>query len=109
MINIRFDELSERDIWEAECKGYLCGLKAEIDGKTYLVNVYSIARLQHDFEYEMECSGYYVPDPNLIIVDTVTPDRIKFTMENMYKDKYFVSFEGTEGDFYVFRKRKIFN
>ena len=88
-MNIRFDELSERDIWEAECKGYLCGLKVEVDGKIYIVNIYDIARLQQDFQMEMEYDGYYTTEPNLIIVDEVTPEKIKLTLELNYKNKYF--------------------
>ena len=88
MINIRFDELTERDIWEAECKGYLC-IKVEIDGKTYIVNIYNVTRLQQDFQTEMEYNGYYTTEPNLIIVDEVTPEKIKLAVEENYNNRYF--------------------
>lgn len=89
MINIRFDELSEREIWEAEHREYLLNLKVEADGKTYLINVFGIARLQQEFQMETEVDGYYAPDPNLVIVDEVTQEKIKFTLENIYKQGYF--------------------
>ena len=87
-MNIRFDELTERDLWEAWCKGYLC-VKVEIDGKIYIVNVYDIARLQQDFQTEMEYDGSYTTEPNLIIVDEVTPEKIKLALEVNYKNKFF--------------------
>lgn len=89
MINIRFDELSERDIFEAECKGYLSGLKVEVDGKNFIVNIYSLTRLNQDFQTEMEYYGYFATEPNLVIVDEVTPEKIKFVLEINYKGKYF--------------------
>lgn len=88
-MNIRFDELSERDIFEAECKGYLSGLKVDIDGKTYVVNIYSLGRLNQDFQTEMEYNGYYDTEPNLIILDEVTPEKIKFVLDIHYKAGYF--------------------
>lgn len=87
-MNIRFDELTERDLWEAWCKGYL-HIKVEIDGKIYMVNVYDIERLQQDFKTEMEYDGSYTTEPNLIIVDEVTPEKIKLALEVNYKNKFF--------------------
>ena len=89
MINIDFDALSERDIFEAECKEYISGLKVEIDGKAYIVNICSIYRINQEFQMEMEYYGYYVTEPNLIIVDEVTPEKIKLALESNYKNRYF--------------------
>ena len=91
MINIDFDALSERDIFEAECKGYISGLKVEIDGKAYIVNIYSLVRLNQDFQTETEYYGYFnfTTEPNLIIVDEVTPEKIRLALEIHYKNKYF--------------------
>ncbi len=89
MIKIRFDELSELERFEAESRDYLLNLKVEADGKSYLVNVYGITRLSQEFRWETEVDGFFVPDPNLVIVECIDFEKIKITLENMYKQGYF--------------------
>ena len=61
----------------------------EVDGKNYIVNICSLTRLNQDIQTEMEYYGYFATEPNLVIVDEVTPEKIKFVLEINYKGKYF--------------------
>lgn len=46
-------------------------------------------RLQQEFQFEVSSQGYYIVEPNLVIVREVNKREIIFTLQNLYKQKYF--------------------
>lgn len=46
-------------------------------------------RLQQDFETEQEESGYYLSEPNTIVVKETSKKEIEDIIMQMYKCKYF--------------------
>lgn len=67
-MTIYFLDDSELAEYEAISKGYRTDIYVEIEDIFYNVSVYTILRLQQDFESENEDYGYYSVDPNLILV-----------------------------------------
>lgn len=75
--------------YEAFSKGYRNDIVVVVDGNKYKVNVISMIRLQQDFETEQKDSGYYMVEPNLLIVREVTKNEIEYIVRQMYKLNYF--------------------
>lgn len=48
-----------------------------------------MVRLQQDFEKELQDLGYYMAEPNMILVNDVTKKEIEYTIMEMYKCKFF--------------------
>lgn len=46
-------------------------------------------RLQQDFELEIQDAGYYLSEPNMIIVNEAAKQEIKDTIIWLFKCKYF--------------------
>ncbi len=80
------DELSE---YETHNKGYRNDLYVKTNSHYYQLNIYSITRLQQDFQSGIEDCGLYSVEPNLIIVKEVTIQSIKSIVFYLYKKKYF--------------------
>lgn len=51
--------------------------------------VISLLRLQQDFETELEDSGYYLSEPNTILVKEASKKEIEDIITQMYRCKYF--------------------
>ena len=74
---------------EALDKGYRCDVVVLIGGVKFKVYVVSMVRLQQDFITEIKDSGYYLSEPNIIIVNETSKEEIEFTIKQMYECKYF--------------------
>lgn len=85
---IIFEDDTELAGFEALNKGYR-GVIVKVDKKVYKVYVTSMIRLQQDFETEIQDSGYYLSEPNMIIVKETTKQEIEDTIIRMFKCKYF--------------------
>lgn len=87
------DIIYENDIelaeWEAINRGYREDIVVIINNKKYKVYIITMARLQQDFEKELQDSGYYMTEPNTILVNDVTKKEIEYTIMEMYKCKFF--------------------
>jgi hypothetical protein len=80
---------SELDEFEALNKGYRTEVIVQIKGKRYELNFISMIRLSQDYEVEQEYLGYYLPEPNTLIVEDVTRETIEKVVKKLYERKYF--------------------
>lgn len=88
-VEIIFDDDTELAEFEALNKGYRGDVIVKIGSSSYKVYVISMIRLQQDFETETRDSGYYLSEPNMIIVKDTTKKEIEETIIRMFKCKYF--------------------
>ncbi|MGN0494673.1 MAG: hypothetical protein ACI4GW_00460 [Lachnospiraceae bacterium] len=88
-IKIIYEEDTELAEYEALSKGYRADVTVVIGDKKYKVYIISMLRLQQDFEIEHQDYGYYVDEPNTLIVKEVTKKEIEYVIYEMHKCKYF--------------------
>lgn len=88
-IEIIYENDTELAEFEAFNKGYRADVIVIINNKKYKVYIISLVRLQQDFEKELQDSGYYMAEPNTILVNDVTKKEIEYTIMEMYKSKFF--------------------
>ena len=81
-------ELSE---YEAINKGYRVDVYAVVGKEVFNLRVYTLVRLQQDFESECETYGYYSIEPNLVLVRDANKDEIINTIDELGKQNYFES------------------
>ena len=81
-------ELTE---YEAINKGYRVDVYAVIGEDVYNLRVYTLTRLQQDFEVECETYGFYSVEPNLVLVRDANRNEIINTVNELYRQKYFES------------------
>ncbi|MEK3685848.1 hypothetical protein [Paenibacillus sp. FSL R10-2736] len=97
-IRVFYLEDTELAEFEAYNKGYRNDVYVKISNDLFNIKVYDIVRLKQDFELESESSGYYLVEPNLIIVKEVTKEAIDFVVKKLYEQKYFESIKTVDGD-----------
>ena len=88
-LNIYFLYDSELAEYEASNKGYRTDVFVEVDSSLYNVRIYTLLRLQQDFESEIESYGFYTAEPNLILVKDSNKKEIIETITKLYEQKYF--------------------
>lgn len=88
-LEIIYEDDTELAEFEALGKGYRGDIIVKIGDKKYKVYVISMIRLQQDFEKELEDSGYYMSEPNTILVKDTSKKEIEDIIIQMYKCNYF--------------------
>ena len=88
-LEIVYEDDTELVEFEAFNKGYRGDVIVKIGNSSYKVYVTSMIRLQQDFEMEIQDSGYYLPEPNMIIVKDTTKQEIEDAIIQMFECKYF--------------------
>ncbi|WP_027643873.1 hypothetical protein [Enterocloster clostridioformis] len=88
-LEIIYENDTELAEYEALDKGYRGDIIVKIGSKKYKVYVISLLRLQQDFETELEDSGYYLSEPNTILVKETSKKEIEDIITQMYRCKYF--------------------
>lgn len=88
-IEVYFSDDSDLAEFEATQKGYRVDVYVKVENSYYNVRVYDLIRLKQDFDDEVESEGYYLIEPNLILVKEVNRKEIKFTVYKLYKQRYF--------------------
>lgn len=88
-LEIIYENDTELAEYEALDKGYRGDIIVKIESKKYKVYVISLLRLQQDFETELEDSGYYLSEPNTILVKETSKKEIEDIITQMYRCKYF--------------------
>ena len=91
MVNteIFFSVDSEESEYESINKGYRLDVFVKLHECLYQVAVYTIVRLQQDFDTEISDSGFYLPDTNLIFAKESSKDEIVKTINWLVGQKYF--------------------
>ena len=88
-IKVNFEYDTELAEFEAINKGYRNDIHVTIGKCTFNVRVYSIVRLQQDFESEFNNYGFYSIDANLILVNETNKAEIINTINKLYEDGFF--------------------
>lgn len=91
-LNVKFAYNTLRKDFEATSRGYRSDIFLIQNGQWYQINAYTILRLQQDFDAEMEYSGFYTPEPNLIFVEETSIENILFTLKKLQKEGVFKQF-----------------
>ena len=88
-LNIYVLDDSELAEYEASSRGYRIDVFIRVNNNIYNVRVYSMIRLQQDFETEIDSYGFYAIEPNLVLVKDVSKEEIIATIKKLYEQKYF--------------------
>lgn len=88
-LEIIYEDDTELAEYEALHKGYRGDIIVKIGNKKYKIYITSMLRLQQDFATEQEDSGYYLSEPNTILVEETSKKEIEDIINKMYKCKYF--------------------
>ncbi len=88
MYELIFPEYYNDDLvqFEVESKGYLYGVKLQVDNFLYELVFYDCARLKQDAEEENK-ESFYFHEPNLIIIDRVTKKSIERAISKMIQNE----------------------
>ena len=86
---IYFSEDSELSEYEAVNKGYRHDVFVKMNQSIYHVFVYTLIRLQQDFETEMDNRGFYAVKPNLILVRNTDKYEIMSTINFLIGQDFF--------------------
>ena len=88
-LSIFFSADTEVTEYEAINKGYRIDVYVKIDENVYNLSVYTLVRLQQDFETEWETYGFYSPDPNIVLVRETKKNEIINTVNILFRQKFF--------------------
>jgi threonine synthase len=88
-LNIYVSDDSELAEYEATSRGYRTDVFIRVNNNIHNVRVYSMIRLQQDFETEIDSYGFYSIEPNLVLVKDVSKEEIIATIKKLYEQKYF--------------------
>ena len=88
-LSIYFSEDTEWTEFEATNKGYRIDVYAKIGGSIFNLRVYTLVRLQQDFETDWETAGSYLAEPNLVLVRDTNKEEIISTVNELYRQKFF--------------------
>jgi len=86
---IYFSAHTELTEYEAINKGYRIDVYVIIGEYVFNPKVYSMARLQQDFEAECEEYGYYSIEPNLVLVRGTSTEEIVYIINKLHSQNYF--------------------
>ena len=94
-LRIYFSDDTELIEYEAIMKGYREDVYVYLKENVYKMSVYTLIRLQQDFDTELQMSGYYSVEPNLILVKETSKFEITRTINKLFSQGYFQRINGT--------------
>lgn len=83
-ISLQFPAGFEDYAWEVEAKGWLTGVVAVIEERRYTLTVYDPVRLAQDLDEELKDSKAFF-EPNLVVVTSVTRERIAAAVQEIVR------------------------
>ena len=86
---IIYEDDTELAEYEAINRGCRKDVIVIIGEKQYKMHIISLIRLQQDYEIERKDFGFYLAEPNTLIVQDVTKKEIEAIIAKMYQCKYF--------------------
>lgn len=89
LLGIYLEEDNDLLTWEAESKGYRSDIYVKVDAEMFQVVAYDMVRITQDFNDEVQISGFYSIDPNLILLKSVTKDEIILTITRLHQHHFF--------------------
>lgn len=88
-LNIYFSADTDLTEYEAINKGYRLDVYVKIDENIFNLRVYTLIRLQQDFETEWKTTKRYLAEPNLVLVRETAKEEIISTVNELYRQNYF--------------------
>ena len=88
-MKIQYENDTELAEFEAFYKEYRRDVVVEIKQKKYRIHVTTITRLAQDYEQETKSGGFFLVEPNIVIVDEVTKNRIEKTVAYLAERNFF--------------------
>lgn len=88
-VKVTFEDNTELAEFEAISKGYRNDVYVTIDKCTFNVAVYSMVRLQQDFESEVNNYGFYSVEANLVLVKEASRKEIVEVVNELFEEGYF--------------------
>lgn len=88
-IEIYFQNDSELAEYEAISKGYRHDVFVKTNEGIFNIRVYTIIRLQEDFQSQVESYGFYDVEPNLILVNDTNKEEIVSIINRLHEQGYF--------------------
>lgn len=83
-------EFTERDLAEAQARGYLSHVMVEIeDGQLYPVLFYDVIRLRQDLEESSKHGRAFVADPGMIVLPEITVTAMENAVQQLNKEGFF--------------------
>ncbi len=80
---------SDYQEFTSKSAGYRGDVYVEINNKLYHILFYDIVRLNQDFNDQLKDQGYYITDPNLVILSEVTSENLISIIPILYREGYF--------------------
>lgn len=88
-MRIVYQNEGERFDFESMNKGYREDVYVYLEKKKYKLSVYTITRLNQDFEMEIKEYGFFQMPTNLILVKEISKDVINNTIVELRKRNFF--------------------
>ena len=82
---IYFTDDSEIAEYEFFTRGFRNDIYVQINNNYYNLNVYTISRLQYEFDIAWNFEKYYLIDPNIILVNEIKKPEIILTINQLDK------------------------
>ncbi len=80
---------TERDAFEAHCRGYRSHVLVEVDDQLYPVFFYDPVRLQQELQASTAKGDPYVAEPGMIVVPEITLAAMQTAVEKVHKEGFF--------------------
>jgi len=94
--DIYFSADTDLSEYESVNKGYRIDVYVKISEMVFNLRVYTLIRLQQDFESEWVSYGYYIAEPNLVLVREANKEEIVNTVNELYRQNYFSNIKSTD-------------
>lgn len=88
-MKIVYQNEGERFEFDSMNKGYREDVYVYLDNKKYKLSIYTITRLNQDFEMEIKEYGFFQMPVNLILVEDISKDIINNTIKELQKRDFF--------------------
>lgn len=88
-MKIVYQNNEERFNFDSMNKGYREDVYVYLENKKYKLSIYTITRLNQDFEMEIKEYGFFQMPINLILVEDISKDIINNTICELCKRNFF--------------------
>ena len=93
-MKIHYENDTELAEFEAFYKEYRRDVVVEKKEKRYRIHVTTITRLAQDYALETKNGGFFLVEPNIVIVDEITKNRIEETVAYLDECNFFEELGG---------------
>lgn len=81
---------------ESISKGFRTDIYVKINKKIFNVRAYTLKRLEQDYNSELDWNGFFSIEPNLILVEDTSKEKIIFVINKLHEQGYFHELKNIE-------------